>query len=143
MVLFWHHGNAGALREDDLPVACPSFQESRFEPILFRRTGRVGDAAFIDIGNPSGVAADVDVGFGHAPLVALARSMLGLDEGHNAISVESDTSIKKVKVWSNHRIELRNIVGEKSSEYRAHGIYDLLLFLGPSMHISSKERHKS
>ena len=36
--------------------------------------------------------------------------------------------------------ELRNIVGESGSEYRAHCIYDLLL-LGTSIHISGKQRH--
>jgi hypothetical protein len=87
MVLLKHHGNAGAVHEDDLPVACPFFEAGRFEPILLGGTGGVGDAAFIDVGNPSSVAANVDVGFGHVPLVALARSMLGLDEGHNAVSV--------------------------------------------------------
>src|SRR5438105_645085 len=134
MVFLKLHGNAGAVHEDDLPVACPFFEEGRFEPILLRGTGGVGDAAFIDVGNPRGVAADVDVGFGHVPLVALARSMLGLDEGHNAVSVESGTSIKNVKIGGNDRIELRNIVGASGSEYRAHCIYDLLL-LGTSIHI--------
>jgi len=32
MVLLKHHGNAGAVHEDDLPVACPFFEEGRFEP---------------------------------------------------------------------------------------------------------------
>ena len=140
MVLLKHHGNSGAVHEDNLPVACSFFEEGRFQPILLRGTGGVGDAAFIEVGNPSGVAANVDIGFGHVPLVALARSMLGLDEGHNAVSVESGTSIKNVKVRGNDRIELRNIVGESGSEYRAHCIYDLPL-LGRSIHISSKERH--
>jgi hypothetical protein len=45
-------------------------RKGRFQPILLRGTGGVGDAAFIDVGNPSGVAANVDVGFGHVPLVA-------------------------------------------------------------------------
>ena len=36
--------------------------------------------------------------------------------------------------------QLRNIVGESGSEYRAHCIYDLLL-LGTSIHISGKQRH--
>jgi hypothetical protein len=58
-----------------------------------------------------------------------------------AVSVESGAYIKNVKAWSNDRIELRNIVGESGSEYRAHCIYDLLLFLGPSIHISSQQRH--
>lgn len=76
MVLLKHHGNAGAVHEDDLPVACPFFEEGRFQPILLRGTGGVGNVTFVDVGNPSGVAANVDVGFGHVPLVALARSML-------------------------------------------------------------------
>ena len=97
MVLLKLHGNAGAVHEDDLPVAYPFFEEGRFQPILLRGTGGVGNATFVDVSNPSGVAANVDVGFGHVPLVALARSMLGLDEGHNAVSVESGTSIKNVK----------------------------------------------
>ena len=86
------------MHEDDLPVAGLFFEEGRFQPILLRSTGGVGDATFIDVGNPRGVAANVDVGFGHVPLVALACGMLGLDEAHNAVSIESGTSIKNVKV---------------------------------------------
>lgn len=41
---------------------------------------------------------DVDVGFGHIPLVTLARGMLGLDEGHDGVPVESSTAIENVKV---------------------------------------------
>src|SRR3981081_3147768 len=44
-VLLKHHGNAGAVHEDDLPVACPFLAEGRFKPILLRGTGGVGDAA--------------------------------------------------------------------------------------------------
>jgi hypothetical protein len=36
----------------------------------------------------------VDVGFGHVPLVALARGMLGRD----GVFVESDASIESAKV---------------------------------------------
>jgi hypothetical protein len=38
-------GNAGAVHKDDLPVARPFFEEGRFQPILLRGTGGVGDAA--------------------------------------------------------------------------------------------------
>jgi hypothetical protein len=59
MVLLRRHGDAGAVHEDDLPVPCLFLQEGRFQPLLVRCAGRVGDAAFIDIGNPSGVTASV------------------------------------------------------------------------------------
>jgi hypothetical protein len=52
---------------------------------------------------------------------------VGLDGGQNAVSVESGAYIKNVKAWSNDRIELRNILGESGSEYRAHCIYNLLM----------------
>jgi hypothetical protein len=92
--------------------------------------GSVSDAALIDVGNPCRVAADVDVGFRHVPFVTLAREVLGLDEGHDGVSVESGTSIEDIKVWRNDRVELRNIVCQGGSEYRAHCIYDLSLIGG-------------
>jgi hypothetical protein len=82
----------------------------------------------------------VGVGFGHVPLVGLARDMLGLDKAHNGVSVESSASIENVKVRGNDGIELRNIVCKGRCEYRAYYIHDLLL-LGTRIHISSKQRH--
>src|ERR1700730_2171719 len=98
MVLLRRYGYTGAVHEDDLPDACLFLEESRFQPILVYSAGSVCDAAFIDVGYPSGVAADVDVGLGHVPLVTLARDMLGLDEGHDGVSIESGTSIEDIKV---------------------------------------------
>ena len=60
MVVFRCHGDAGAVHENDLPVPCLFLQEGRFQPLLVRCAGGVGDAAFIGVGNPSGVTADVD-----------------------------------------------------------------------------------
>lgn len=54
--------------------------------------------SFIHVGDPSGVAADMDVRFGYIPLIALARGRLGLDEGHNGFSIESGASIEHVRV---------------------------------------------
>ena len=77
LVLLRRHRDAGAVHEDDLPGACLFLQEGRFQPVLVHSAGSVGDAAFIDVGDPSGVAADVDVRFGYVPFIALACGMLG------------------------------------------------------------------
>ena len=86
------------MHEDDLPDAGPFFQEGRFQPVLVHGAGNVGDAAFIDVGNPSGVAPDVDVRFGHVPFITFAHGMLRLDESHDGVSVESRAAIEYVKV---------------------------------------------
>ena len=103
-------GDAGAVHEDDLPGAGLFLQEGRFQPVLVHGAGSVGDAASIDVGDPSGVAVDVDVRFGHVPFIALARGMLGLDESHDGISVESGAYIKYVEAWSDDGVKLRNII---------------------------------
>jgi hypothetical protein len=72
LVLLSRHRDARAVHEDDLPAACLFLQEGRFQPVLVHGAGSVGDAAFIDVGDPSGIAADVDFGFGHVLVVALA-----------------------------------------------------------------------
>jgi len=67
---------------NDLPVACLLFEEGRFQPILVDGTGSVGDATFIDVRDPGGIAADVDVGLGHIPLVTLVgepRAKVNID----------------------------------------------------------------
>jgi len=92
---------ARAVHEDELPGPCLFLEEGRFQPVLARGARGVGDAAFIDIGDPSGVAADVDVRFGHVPFIALARGMLCLDEGHDGVSVESSPNIEYVKIRCN------------------------------------------
>lgn len=97
-VLFQQHGDAGAVHEDDLPDACSFLQEGRFQPFLIHGAGGVCDTALIDVGDPRGVAGDVDVRLGHVPIEALARGMLGLDEVHDGFSFESGTSIEHVKV---------------------------------------------
>lgn len=128
MVPFYRYRDTGAVHEYDLPDARLFFQEGRFQPFLISGAGGVGDAAFIDVGNPSGVAADVDVGFGYVPLEALTRCMLSLDEGYDAVAVESGATVVDVKVGRNGRVEHRNIVSQGCSEYRLHGVYDLRLF---------------
>src|SRR5260370_16299231 len=110
MVLLWHHGDAGAVHKGDLPGACLFPEKSRFQPSLVHGAGSVCDASFIDVGNPSSVAADVDIGFGDVPLVTLARNMLGLDEGHDGVSIESGASIEDIKARRHAAIALRNIV---------------------------------
>src|SRR5258708_11302601 len=91
-------GDAGAVHEDDLPDACLFLQEGRFQPFLARGAGGVGDTAFIAVADPSYVAGALAVPFGYVPFIALARSMLGLDEGHDGVSVELGASIEYVKV---------------------------------------------
>jgi hypothetical protein len=74
---------------------------SRFSRKADSNPGGMGDAAFIDVGDPSGVAADMDIRFGHVPFIALARGMLGLNEGHDGVSVESGASVASVTADSN------------------------------------------
>ena len=102
-------------------------QEGRFQPLLVRCAGGIGDAAFIDVGNPSGVAADVDVRFRHVPFIMLARGMLGFDEGHDRVHVESRPSIEYVKLCRNDRLELCNVVCTGCIEDRANCVNDLTL----------------
>jgi hypothetical protein len=72
MVLWRRHGDASAVHEDDLPGTGLFLQKGRFQPVLVHGAGCVGDAAFIDVGDPSSIATDVDVGFGHVLVGALA-----------------------------------------------------------------------
>jgi hypothetical protein len=139
MVLSRRHGDTSAVHEDDLPGACLFLEESRLQPLLVYRAGGICDPALVDVGDPSGVAADVNVGFGHVPFVALAREVLGLDEGHDGVSVESGTSIEDIKVRPNDGIELRKIVCAGCSEYRAHCVYDLRL-LGREFQLGPRSR---
>jgi hypothetical protein len=60
--------------------------------------GGASDAAPIDVSDPCGLAADVDVRLGHIPFVVHARGMLRLDASHDGVSVESGASIINVKV---------------------------------------------
>jgi hypothetical protein len=138
LVLLRRYGDAGAVHEDDLPDAGLFLQEGRFQPVLVHGAGSVGDAAFIDVGDPSGVAVDVNLRFGHVPFIALARGMLCLDEGHDGVSVESGASIKYVKAWGNDRVELRNVVCAGRGEYCAHCVDDLLLVGGDALLLSSR-----
>lgn len=98
VVLWKQHWDASAVHEDDLPGTCSFLQKGRFQPFLIHDARGVRDTAFINVGNPRAVAADVDVRFGHVPFVASARGMLGLDEVHDGFSIESGTSIEHVKV---------------------------------------------
>jgi hypothetical protein len=133
-------GYAGAVHEDDLPGAGLFLEEGRFQPVLVHGAGSVGDAAFIDVGDPSGVAVDVDVRFGHVPFIALARGMLALDESHDGVSVESGAHIKYVEAWSNDGVKLRNVVCAGCGEYCAHCIDDLLLVGGEARLLGSHGR---
>src|SRR5260370_7362565 len=115
VVLLRHHGDVGGVHKGDLQGAGLFLEKSRFQPSLVHGAGGVCDASFIDVGNPSSVAADVNVGFGHAPLVTLARDMLGLDEGHDGVSIESGASLADIKVRSNYGVELSNIICARCS----------------------------
>jgi peptide deformylase len=102
--------------------------------------GGVGDAAFIDVCNPSDFAADVDVRFGHVPFKALVRGMLGLDEDHDGFSVESGATIEYVKIRCNDGVEFRHIVCAGCSEYCARCIDDFLLIGGDALLLGSRGR---
>ena len=128
------------MHEDNLPVARLLLEESRFQPLQLHGAGSVGNTTFVDVGDPSGVVADVHVGFGHIPLVMFAGGVLGFDKGHNSVSVKSEAAIKDVKAWSNDGIELCRIVGRRSGEDRVDCVDDLLL-LGFSVHVSNEKRH--
>jgi hypothetical protein len=106
------------------------WRKADFEPFLAQGAGGVGDAALIDVCNPSGIADDVDVGFSHVLLEAFASCMLSFHHGHDGIPVESDASIVDVKIRCNDGVELRNIIRARRGEYRAHGIHDLSLVGG-------------
>ena len=137
LVLLRRYGDAGAVHENDLPAAALFLQKGRFQPVLVHGAGSVADAAFIDVGDPSGVAVDVDVRFGHVPFIALARDMLCLDESHDRVSVESGASIKYVEAWSNDGVKLRNVVCAGCGEYCAHCVDDLLLVGGEAVLLGS------
>ena len=138
LVLLRRYGDAGAVHEDDFPDAALFLQKGRFQPVLVHGSGSFGDAAFIDVGDPSGIATDVDVRFGHVPFIALARGMLSLDESHDGVSVESGASIKYVKAWGNDRVELHNVVCAGGGEYSAHCIDDLPLVRGDAVLLGSR-----
>jgi len=78
VTLWRRRRNARAVHEDDLPDASLFLEKSRFEPFLAHGARGVRDAASIDVCNPSGIAADVDVGFRHVPLVALPAACWAL-----------------------------------------------------------------
>jgi hypothetical protein len=72
----------------------------------------------------------MDVRFGHAPFIALARGMLGLDEGYYRVSVESRPFIENVKLCCNDRVELCNVVCTGCIEICADSVADLPLIGG-------------
>jgi len=133
-------GDTGAVHEEDLPLACLFLQEGRFQPVLLDGAGSVGNAAFIGIRDPSGVTANADLRFSHVPFIAPACSVLGFDETHDGVTVESRASIKYVKVRCNHGVELRNIVCAGCSEYCADCVYDLSLIGGEGFLPGSRRR---
>src|ERR1700719_53545 len=63
-------------------------EERRFHPGLFCGSGRVSDAASIDIGNPGGCYPDVNVRFGDI-LVVFARGILSRDEVYDGVAAET------------------------------------------------------
>src|SRR5260370_21019284 len=127
VTLWRRHRNARAVHENDLPDASLFLEKGRFEPFLAHGARGIRDAALIDVCNPSGIAADVDVGFRHVPLVSFTRRMLCFDHGHDGIPGESDAPYADVEVWCNDGVELRAIVRQRCSEYRAHCFYHLSL----------------
>src|SRR5258707_1674204 len=140
-VTLWRgHRNARAVHEDDLPDASLFLEEGRFEPFLAHGARGVRDAALIDVCNPTGIAADVAVGFRHVPLVAFTRRMLGFEHGDDGIPVESDAPVVDVKVCCNAGSELRAIVRARCSEYHAHCVYDLSLVGGEEVLLRARGR---
>jgi hypothetical protein len=132
---------AGAVHKDDLSGAGLLPQEGRFQPVLVHGAGGVGDAAFIDLGDPRGVAADMHVQFSHVPFVALARCMQALDVSHDGVSIKSRASIEYIKGRCNHGVELRHIVFAGCTEDGAHSAYDLSLLEGEGFLPSSCSRN--
>ena len=84
MILWRHRRDARAVHEDDLPGAGLFFQEGRFQPFLVQGAGGIGDAAFIDVSYPRGVAADMNVRF-EAAARALLRSGIRRGGRHRRI----------------------------------------------------------
>ncbi len=66
--------------------------------------------------------------------------MLGLDEGHDRVSVESRSSIEHVKLWRNDRVEPRNVVDTGCGEYCANGFNDLALIDRETLLVGSRSR---
>jgi hypothetical protein len=54
-------------------------EKGRLQPLLIRGNRSGSDAAFVDIGDPSNAAFNVDVWFGYMPLIALASGVQVLD----------------------------------------------------------------
>jgi hypothetical protein len=69
----------------------------------------------------------MDVGLGHVPFIAFARTLLGLDKGHDGFSVESSAPVEYVKVWSDNGVEFGAIVRPKRSKHGAHRFYNVPL----------------
>src|SRR5258707_9348777 len=128
------------VKKCDLPDASLFLEKGSFEPFLAHGARGVRDAALIDVCNPRGIAADVDVGFRPVPLVAFTRRMLGFDHGHDGIPGESDAPVVDVKVWCNDGVELRDIVRARCSEYHAHCVYDLSLVGGEEFLLRARSR---
>ena len=140
-VTLWRHcRDSRAVHEDDLPNACLFLEKDRFKPFLAQGAGGVGDAALIDVCNPSDIADDVDVRFSHVSLEAFARCMQTFDHGHDGIPVESDASIVDIKIRCDDGVELRNIVCAGCSEYRADCIHDLSLVGGEEFLLRPRSR---
>jgi hypothetical protein len=115
------------VHEDDPPGACLFLQEGRFQPVLVHGARGVGDAAFIDVGDPRDVAANVDVGVGHVLVVALAGRVLGFDGTHDGVAVESRAIREDVEVRCYDGVELRDVLCACCTEYRTRCFYDLCL----------------
>ena len=72
--------------------------------------GGVGDGAFVDVGDPCGVAGYVDVGLGDVPFVVFAGGLFGLDEGDDGFTGESLASVVHVEVGCDERVEFCEFV---------------------------------
>lgn len=98
------------MEEGDFPGVGISLEERRFQPLSMYCPGSVGDAAIVNISDPCGVTADVDVGLGHVPLVVFAGGAFGFDEGDDGIRRKSFASVVHIEVPCDEGIEFREIV---------------------------------
>ena len=82
------------------------------------------------------MATDVDVGFGHVLVGALA-GVQGFDGSHEGVAVESHAIREDVEVWCYDGVQLRDILCACCTEYCAHRIDDLLLVGGEALLLGS------
>ncbi len=115
------------MEEDDLPGARFFLEEGGFEPgeVLF--PGGVGEGSVVGVGDPGGVAGDVDFGFGDGPDVDFSGGVGGLDEVHEGVAVEAFGSIEGVEGGGGDGVEFGEVVGGGGSVHGAEGVSYCLL----------------